>query len=500
MAERHVLVVEDDGIIAARLEDTLRSWGFTTEAAPSGEEAVAMAAARPPDLILMDVHLAGEIDGVEAAAQIRERGDTPVIYLTAYSDESLLDQAKVTEPHGYLVKPVRDKELRATVEMALYRHGMERRLRESEARYHAVVVQAIEGIFLFDIETRKLLEANPAFLKMLGYTEPEIREISLYDIVDDDRTGIDGNIREVIRRNRHAVGERRYRTRDGSLVDVEVNGTVIRYGGRQAICVMVHDITRRKRMEAREREMAAHIQYIQKMESLGIMAGAVAHNFNNLLSVILGHAEMAQMDLPPDSPVQFSVGEVLKAGMRAREIIKQILVYRGKFAAKPGPVALSGLVQEMMPMLEISISKSVILRCELEENLPPVTVDNDRIRQVIVSLVTNAVEAIGDDNGDITIRTGVVHADRRFLDEPFLEEDLPEGQYVHFTVADTGCGMDPATRSKIFDPFFTTKLLGRGLGLSAVLGIVRQYRGAIKVSSSPGSGSSFQVLLPSSVE
>ncbi len=489
MDEKRILVVEDDGIIAARLEDTLRRWGYATESVPSGEDAVDRGETFAPDLILMDVRLEGRMTGVEAAVAIRRVRDVPVIYLTAYSDDALLESAKRTEPHGYLVKPVRDKELRATIEMALYKHEMDRKLRESEERYHAVVSQAIEAIYLFDIDTGRIIEVNPAFTRLLGYTPAAAADLTLYDLVADGRDGINANIRAVVEHGRYALGERRYRRKDGEIVEVEVNATLISYGGGRAISTVVHDITERKRMDAQ-------IQYIQKMESLGVMAGAVAHNFNNLLSVILGHTEMVQSDLSPGSPYQYSMSEIFKAGMRAREIIQQILIYRGRMPMKPGPVSLSNLIREMTPMLEIAVSRSVRLQFDLADGLPTVVLDTDQARQLVVSILTNASESLGDAGGTISVITGTMTADRDYLAEPYLDGDLQAGEYVTLTVTDTGPGMDSDTRSRIFDPFFTTKLIGRGLGLSAVLGIVRKHRGAIKVDSEVGSGTRVEILIP----
>lgn len=496
MGEKRILVVEDDGIIAARMEDTLTSWGYATESVSSGEEAVERTAAFPSDLILMDVRLEGRMTGVEAATAIRRQWDVPVVYLTAYSDDALLESAKRTEPHGYLVKPVRDKELRATIEMALYKHEMDRKLRESEERYHAVVSQAIEAIYIFDIDTGRIIEINPGFTRLLGYTPADAAELTLYDLVADGRDGIDANIRAVIEAGRYALGERRYRRKDGELLAVEVNATLISYGGGQAISAVVHDITERKRMEAQRREMDAHIQYIQKMESLGVMAGAVAHHFNNLLSVILGHTEMVLSELPSGSPQQHSMKEIFKAGMRAREIIQQILIYRGQMPMKPGPVNLSILIREMTPMLEVSVSRSVRLEFDLADGLPTVILDTDQFRQLVVSILTNASESLGETGGTISLSTGKKTANREYLAEPYLDEDLEAGEYVTLTVTDTGHGMDSDTRSRIFDPFFTTKVMGRGLGLSAVLGIVRKHRGAIKVESEADEGTRVEVLFP----
>src|SRR5512143_1739028 len=178
---KRILIAEDDGIIAARLQSILTKMGYIVPAVvASGEEALRRAAEAPPDLALMDIRLAGDIDGIQAGGQMHARWGTPLIYLTAYMDDSLLQRARATEPYGYLVKPIQDRELRATIEIALYRHRTDRQLRESEERYRAVVSQAVESILLFDVETGLLLEANPAFQRLLGYAAQDIPALSVY--------------------------------------------------------------------------------------------------------------------------------------------------------------------------------------------------------------------------------------------------------------------------------------------------------------------------------
>jgi len=380
---KKILIVEDDGIIASRIADVLSDRGYAATSVASGEEAVAAATEAPPDLTLMDVHLSRKMDGVTAAERIRAVRDIPVVFLTAFSDDALLQRAKQAAPHGYLIKPVRDRELLATLEMALYKHETDQRIQKE-----------------------------------------------------------------------------------------------------------------RERMEAERRELAERLQAIQKMESLGTMAGAVAHHFNNLLSVILGHTEMIQSDPAADPGLQHSLNEILKAGLRAREITRRILIYRGKFPVTAGAVDLSALVREMWPMIQIAAGPKATFRRELDDALPAASLDPDRVRQVLVNLTANAAEAIGDGPGTITVRTGSLRADASFFSEPYHSDAAGPGRYVFLSVTDTGEGMDPETRKKIFDPFFTTRFQGRGLGLPAVLGIARAHDGGVKVLSRPGSGTTIQVLFP----
>ena len=256
------------------------------------------------------------------------------------------------------------------------------------------------------------------------------------------------------------------------------------------------DVTDRKRAEEERRQLEAQIQHTQKLESLGVLAGGIAHDFNNLLMAILGNADLALMDLSPVSPARQSLAEIKKASLRAADLAKQMLAYSGKGKFVVEPLDLSEVVEEMAHILEVSVSKKAVLKYDFSNDIPAIEADATQVRQVVMNLITNASEAIGDKSGIISIRTGAMQVDRRYLRETYLDEDLPEGLYVTLEVADTGSGMDAETQAKLFDPFFTTKFTGRGLGMAAVLGIVRGHSGAIKVYSEIGRGTTVKVLLP----
>jgi CheY-like chemotaxis protein len=242
--------------------------------------------------------------------------------------------------------------------------------------------------------------------------------------------------------------------------------------------------------------MERKLQEAQKLESLGVLAGGIAHDFNNLLTGILGNASFARLDIPANSPAQASLEQVELAAQRAADLCKQMLAYSGKGRFVVQQLDLSQLVRETGDLLQISISKTCALKYALAEGLPAISADATQVRQIIMNLVINASEAIGDRSGVISIATGVMHADRDYLTEAHLSPNIPEGEYVFLEVSDNGIGMSGETRARIFDPFFTTKFTGRGLGLAAVLGIVRGHHGALKVYSEPGRGTTFKLLLP----
>ncbi len=245
------------------------------------------------------------------------------------------------------------------------------------------------------------------------------------------------------------------------------------------------------------------VLHAQKLESLGVLAGGIAHDFNNLLTAILGHADMALSDLPEDSPVRESLSEIDRASRRAADLAKQMLAYSGKGTYVMKQIQLNDLIKGMADLLSVSVPKRVTFQQRMADSLPPTVGDPAQIRQVLLNLVTNASEAIGDREGGVQLQTGAVFCEHQRLHsqnrafQAGVDAVLPEGIYVYAEVSDDGCGMDKATQERICEPFFTTKFMGRGLGLSVVLGIIRSHKGSLEVSSNPGGGSLFRVLLPS---
>ncbi len=256
------------------------------------------------------------------------------------------------------------------------------------------------------------------------------------------------------------------------------------------------DITASKRAEEERLKVERKLLDAQKLESLGVLAGGIAHDFNNLLTGVLGNASMARAELSPSSAVQSYVEQIEKAAMRAADLCKQMLAYSGKGRFVLDDIDLSELVAETTHLLVASMSKRAKLKFHLADSLPVVRADATQIRQIVMNLVINASEAIGDRDGQVTIQTGELEASSAYLASAFSAPELAPGRYCFVEVSDDGCGMDSNTLARIFDPFFTTKFTGRGLGLAAVLGIVRGHKGTIKVYSEAGKGTTFKILLP----
>ena len=374
------------------------------------------------------------------------------------------------------------------------RKRVEERLHDSEEKYRSLFNNAQVGIFSSRLDGSEVLEANRAFLDIAGMTPEEALGKPSVNLWADPREReemvkrlvADGRVSEF---EFHMLNKRRGETRN-CLTSMRLRpekgmleGTIL-------------DITERKRAEAEKRNLERQMQQTQKLESLGVLAGGIAHDFNNILMAVLGHAELALDVISPVSPARENLTEITNASRRAADLCRQMLAYAGKSSFTLERLDLRELVEEMAHLLKTTISKKAILNLNLERGLPPIQADPSQIRQIVMNLIINASDAIGDRSGVITVSVGATRCDEEYLGKMELRETLAPGLYVHIEVTDTGHGMDAETRSRIFEPFFSTKFTGRGLGLAAVLGIVRAHRGAIKVYSEQGKGTTFKILFP----
>ena len=359
---------------------------------------------------------------------------------------------------------------------------MEKELREAGETVNAIIAGAPAAIWLVDADGRIALW-NPAASRLFGYTPEEVlAKAGLFHV----ETPAPAVLLSLLEAGEVLVGsEAICAHKNGSRIDVSLSTSALRNpdGSYRGFVAIALDITEQKRMEE-------HLRQTQKLESVGLLAGGVAHDFNNLLTGILGNASLlAETVSRQDRP---RVDEIMDASERAASLTRQLLAYAGKGQFVLQALDLSAVVQALLPLLRTSLPRKADIRLELQDGLPPVHADRSQLEQVIMNLVINAGEAMGDAAGIIT----VVTRSRYLPPEEAQSRGLQPGLYVCLEVTDTGCGMDDATRDRLFEPFFTTKFMGRGLGLAAVHGIVRSSKGSIRVESQQGAGTQFEVVFP----
>lgn len=369
---------------------------------------------------------------------------------------------------------------------------MERRIAEQAADLEGTLRAIHEGLALLDPEGRVLL-VNPAMQEAISGISGVVPEPGMHweEVVPEEHRAGFGEVVAATLAGETPSFEQTVTDRAGEerVLELSLGRVLLANGSVRGVAVTLRDVTERKRTDER-------LLQAQKAESLAVLAGGIAHDFNNLLVGILGNAGLALAELPPESPVRATIADIETAGQRAADLAKQMLAYSGRGKFVVGPLQLSALVEEMAHLLRVSVGAGVRLVLDLAPGLPQVVGDATQLRQVIMNLVINASDAIGQGEGTIRVTTSAASGRPELFAGAVVTPEELVAEYVVLEVADTGAGMDAATLARIFDPFFTTKFTGRGLGLAAVLGIVRGHRGGIAVTSAPGEGTRFRVMLP----
>jgi PAS domain S-box-containing protein len=465
-----ILNVDDDEGSRYAVTRVLELAGFEVGEAGNGEDALRMARDLHPDLVLLDVNLP-DIKGFEVCRRLKLASETsaiPVMHITAsYARGSDLAKGLDTGAEAYLIEPVDPEVLLATIRAVLRASHAEEMARVSSREWEITFHAIHDGVALVDAEGR-IQQVNDAMARMFG------REKSA--LVGSDCTTLFGALPAERQPFMRALRSRRRENAelevDGRRLNIVVD-PIFENGGQPAGAVhIVSDVTEQHQLQEQFREA-------QKFESVGTLAAGVAHDFNNLLTSIMGNASLVLGDLDSDHPFHSRLQDVVSASQRAADLTRQLLAYSGKGRHFLQKVDLSALLRGMGGLIEAAVPRKIILQFRLEPGLPFVEADANQVQQIVMNLVVNATEAIGDASGHLTISTG-----------------LDAGGCPYLEVADDGCGMDAETRSRIFDPFFTTKFTGRGLGLAAVAGIARGHKAAIQVTSGVGEGSTFRVTFP----
>jgi len=476
MKKASILIVEDEYIVARDIAARVERQGYAvTDIVASGEDAVKQAGVTRPDLVLMDIKLAGPMDGVEAAEKIRASHDIPVVYLTAFADERTLERAKVTDAFGYLLKPFEERELHITIEMALYKHDMERRLRDNE-RWLATTLRSIgDGVVSTDAAGR-ITFMNPVAEALTGWTA----DVAMGLAVDT-----------VLRRS---PGGDSLVARDGRLCPIEETAAPLRdeRGGVVGSVIVFRDVTERNRLEEQ-------LRHSQKMESIGTLASGIAHDFNNILSGVLGFAgQLKKYSTDPEKVARYTK-TIEQSANRGAELCSRILSFARKSSREQVPTDIGSVVSEVVTVCRETFPRAIGLSTLSEPGLAPVFGDRGELYQVLLNLCVNARDAVlgrypdGGGNVRVEARSGVA------------DSNLPPGSRlragegcVELRVSDNGTGMSADVKEKIFDPFFTTKSRGQGtgLGLAMVYSIVQNHGGILSVESDEGVGTTFKIIFP----
>jgi two-component system cell cycle sensor histidine kinase/response regulator CckA len=506
-----ILIVDDEANNRQLLEVMLAPEGFRILTAASGEEALDIVARQPPDLMLLDVMMPG-VDGFEVTARIKSNPATEnvlIVMITALDDQDAKIKGLSAGAEDFLTKPVDRIELCVRVRNLLrlkacgdrqqrYTRLLEDEiglrtadLVESERIYRSTFDAAPVGIVHVGLDGR-WVRVNQRLCDLLGCSLPELQSLAARDLMQADDVVSEAESFRLMAQGkleRHVVDERRYRRRDGTFVWTRVNMSVHRdsVGRAQYFISVIEDITERRALEAQIRQTS-------KMDAVGRLASGVAHDFNNLMSVVLSYSELLAADLKDGDPMRADLDEIRAAGQRAVELTRQLLAFSRQQVLQPQVVDLNEIVGTMEKMLRRLIGEDVELFVASASTNGKVMVDPGQMEQVIMNLAVNARDAMPG-GGSLTIATEEVE-----LNEVYAAEHIgvKPGPHLMLAVTDSGTGMDKATQARMFEPFFTTKEAGKGtgLGLATVFGIVRQSGGTMSVDSEPGRGTTFKLYFP----
>ncbi|HUU27714.1 MAG TPA: ATP-binding protein [archaeon] len=492
MAPR-ILVVEDEVIIATQLEERLRRMGYDVAGhSNSGEDAVKKALDLKPDIILMDIVMPGKLDGINAAERIKQELDIPVIFLTAFADDSLIDRAKRAEPLGYILKPYQENEIKAVIELSLYKIKLERELVSASlslGRDHlAAALKIIEDGVMTTDRLGKVILLNKAAEELTGWKKEEAFGKNLPEVFcfKDEKSGDPCiNLAELIIsesafksiNNRGTLSTKDGRKRTLALSCLPISDKEKNIGA----VIVFRDITE---IEKKEEKIITE----RKLESMGTLAEGIAHNFNNILTALLLNLDMAKTLVNSQDGVYERLIGAEKAGYRIKDLARKLLLFSKGVSANKKKSSISQLIRKTLSnSLRGSIVKSEFYP---PDDLWPVLINVEQITNVLANLIDNAVEAMPE-GGVIKIT-----AENVFLEQNFILS-AREGKYIKITIQDNGVGIPKGNLHKIFDPFFTTKKdIGSGLGLSSAYSAIKWHDGYIDVTSEVGVGTTFYIYLP----
>ncbi len=500
-----ILIVEDEQIVATDIKNKLSRLGYeVTAVVNSGESALEEVSKNIPDLALMDIKLEGDMDGVETAGYLREKYDIPVIYLTAFVDQNTLEGAKVTQPYGYILKPFVLKELQSNIEIAIHRSRLEKKLRQRE-QWLSTILHSIGDAVIVTNENEEIMFMNPVAEHLTGSVEDEVKGKNLedvYSLVVDDSIDESSQVAKSYSEPESIDSLRRHSGRlikNGTEIPIEENIAPIKdhKGDKTGSVLVFRDISELKNIQD-------YLVKIQKIESLAILAGAIAHNFNNSLTAILGNLSLVHSFLTPDDKLYDMITDAEDATMIARNLTQQLSTFSkggvseykevssiGSLLTKTANLALEGSHIEK----ELSIPADQPINSDAKgapDGLWPVNIDVELITQAINNVIMNAKQAMP--------AAGTLSITAKNIDNLPSEKNGGETRpYVMITIKDTGIGITKDDLPKIFDPFFSTKSAETGLGLAVTRSIILNHDGLIEIDSEVNKGTTCNIYLPATV-
>jgi PAS domain S-box-containing protein len=413
----------------------------------------------------------GEIHGIE---YVLNKKDNTQIIIALSGKVSYTPNGKFKHTHCILDDITRRKE----TEIALL---------ESEERYRSVVEQTIEGIYIADYNTKKIIDCNTAFQNLLGYSRKEILNFTIFEFVAHSRADIDAMLEQIVETREPMKLERKYRLKNGSEIDVFVTVNLIKYGGREVICSVIRDITEKKKFEL-------EMEKSRRMESIGMLAGGIAHNFNNLLQTVMGNISLGILYLKPEDQVYKLLTNALNTLPRARELSSRLLT----FSKGGSPIKKPGFIFKLLKDIAILATSNTRIHCEflIQDDLQQIEYDESLIRQALNNIILNSIQSMPD-GGKIIFGSEKIEVDES------KEENLPlnvlhkkAGSYVRIMIKDHGNGIPKENFQRIFDPFYSTDFNRQGLGLSIAYSIINRHDGFIDLESEIGIGTTFYIYLP----